>query len=178
MSETQDNILYLNAEIQKALAAQESQLSNLDKFRDDTHHEDMSATTDKNYIDSRLETIAAKLSGDAATHQVKVDARLESMNETLKSGLKSIQEEMGTKLAQIGGANDKAHTELLKWTAGAIFTGVAVSVSLLSFVLSRTSEKPAPQPPVMIYAQPPQPMVAPTSRAGPPTATPTTAAKH
>ena len=135
----------------------------------------MNATTDKDYIDARLEGTSAHALGDARLanaelagslkeYQAQSIARMDMLELTLKTELKSTQDEMSTKLALLEANVHRILSEVIKWVVGAVIGGATVTISVTSFLLGSTGFK-APNPPatpIVVYVQP-----APAAQAAP-----------
>jgi hypothetical protein len=120
----------------------------------------MNTPADRDYINAKAEAIAATLSSDAKEYQTKMNTRLDAMNarldttnarldaleQTIQSGFQVIREELTAKLAQ-------SQAELIKWIAGTVLAGVAISTSITAVLLNNSVKATAPTP-IVIYAQP------------------------
>ncbi|MYN11009.1 hypothetical protein [Pseudoduganella aquatica] len=86
---------------------------------------------------------------NAANH-----ARMDSIELALKSGLKNIEQENAIRIAQFEANLQRALSETIKWVAGTVIAGVAVSTSVTAFLISNSGQKSAPLQPIVIYAAP------------------------
>jgi hypothetical protein len=64
-------------------------------------------------------------------------------------------------VAQFEANLQRALSETIKWVAGTVIAGVAVSTSVTAFLISNTGQKSAPLQPIVIYAAPPAVPAAP-----------------
>lgn len=127
----------------------------------------MNATTDKDYIDAKLEGTSAYLLGEIRAanaeyvgnlkeYQAQSIARMEMLELTIKAGMKSTQDELMTKLALIEATNYRLQSDIIKWVMGAVISGTAVTISFTSVMLNSSGHKSTPSAPVpiVVYAQP------------------------
>ncbi|MYM74849.1 hypothetical protein GTP55_21590 [Duganella sp. FT109W] len=130
-------------------------------------------TTDKDYIDAKLQAVIERLNGDARAHQLATDARFVQLNQTLEAGLKSTQKENELQRAQTEAYLQKvvsevtrsqseitkSQGELIKWVAGISIASAAITISATTLLVTQSTPKgPAP---IVIYAQPSPPAAAP-----------------
>ncbi|CAN7304353.1 hypothetical protein LJR289_001514 [Pseudoduganella sp. LjRoot289] len=140
----------------------------------------MAASTDKDYIDAKLEGTSAHLlgevrlanaefAGNLKEYQAQSIARMDMLDQTIKSGILSARDELNTKLALIEANVYRVQSEIIRWVVGAIIGGAAVTISATSFLLSSAGLKcpPASAAPVVVYAQPAPAEAAPATQAVP-----------
>ncbi|MYN27304.1 hypothetical protein [Duganella levis] len=123
-------------------------------------------TTDKDYIDAKLQAVIERLNGDARAHQLATDTRFVQLNQTLEAGLKSTQKENELQRAQTEAYLQKvvsevtrsqseitkSQGELIKWVAGISIASAAITISATTLLVTQSTPKsPAP---IVIYAQP------------------------
>lgn len=129
-------------------------------------------TTDKDYIDAKLQAVIERLNGDAHAHQLATDARFVQLNQTLEAGLKSAQKENELQRAQTEAYLQKvvsevtrsqseitkSQGELIKWVAAIPIASAAITISATTLLVSQSTPKsPAP---IVIYSQPSLPPAA------------------
>lgn len=130
-------------------------------------------TTDKDYIDAKLQAVIERLNGDARAHQLATDTRFVQLNQTLEAGLKSTQKENELQRAQTEAYLQKvvsevtrsqseitkSQGELIKWVAGISIASAAITISATTLLVTQSTPKsPAP---IVIYAQPAPPAAVP-----------------
>ncbi|MGK5049483.1 hypothetical protein ACQ4WP_26845 [Janthinobacterium sp. GB4P2] len=126
------------------------------------YDEQMSAPTEKDYINAKLEAAAAK-----------ADGRLEALEARIDGRLASIESKMDTKFAELRTDMHKGTAELVKWVVGTAIAMAAVAITVMTFVLNNAVPKapaapPAQPQPIVIYAQPAPPAAAPPAPAAKP----------
>lgn len=115
----------------------------------------MSAPTDKDYIDAKLQAVMEKMNGDIRAHQITTDARLEKLEttfslgmQTLESnfqhGLELLREEFNTRLAQMENNFHRTLIDVVKWMIGAMVGLTAISVTVTSVLFLRLAPKEEP----------------------------------
>ncbi len=126
----------------------------------------MDTPTEKDYIDAKLQAILERLNGEAKAHQLSTDARLDKLDQTIDTGLKSVREEASTKYAQLEASFHRGQSEVIKWVVGAILASTAVSVSTIAVLLLHSAPKAPPTPPtsIVIHPQPAAASATPTSK--------------
>lgn len=121
----------------------------------------MNAPTDKDYIDAKLQAVIEKMNGDISAHQLKTDARLDKLEETVAHGLQTLdlrmtqaeshfqhelqllREEFNAKLAQMESNFHRSQIDVLKWTVGSMVALTAMSVTVTSVLFLNLSRKEA-----------------------------------
>lgn len=124
----------------------------------------MDTPTEKDYIDVKLQAVIERLNGEAKAHQMATDNRLDKLDQTIDSGLKSVREESSTKYAQLEASFHRGQSDVIKWVVGAILASTAVSVSTIALLLLHASPKaatPSSATPIVIYPQPSPPPTTP-----------------
>lgn len=138
----------------------------------------MSATTDKDYIDAKLQAASAQMLGEVRhanaevvgnlkEYQAQSIARMDAMEQTMRSAAKSLEDGIDTRFAQFEANLQRALSETIKWVAGTVIAGVTVSVSVTSFLLHNTGPKSAPIAPIVVYARPDQVPATPSTPPAP-----------
>jgi len=89
-------------------------------------------TSDKDYIDAKLQAVIERLNGDIRVHQVATTARLDKLDHTIERGLQSVREEFSTKLAQVETNFNRAISDAIKWMIGAMVGLTMVSITVTS----------------------------------------------
>ncbi len=108
----------------------------------------MRATTDKDYIDARLEATAARLEGVVRENE----AQLKTLEQTLQSTAQSLRADYAAQSAQLEANFHRAQSEMIKWVAATCIGSSALTIAAMSFLLSNyTPKTPAP---IIVYAQP------------------------
>lgn len=140
----------------------------------------MSAVTDKDYIDAKLQAASAQMLGEVRQasaevignlkeYQAQSIARMTAMEQTMRSGATSLEDGIDTRFAQFEANLQRALSETIKWVAGTVIAGVTVSVSVTSFLLHNAGPKSAPVAPIVVYAQPAQAPTVPSTPSAPTT---------
>lgn len=95
----------------------------------------MGTTTDKDYIDAKLETIETKMDGRLSSFEAVVDAKFSELRSDMHKGF----------------------ADMTKWIVGTVIGVAAMSVTIMTFVLNNATPKaqtPSPAP-IVIYTTPP-----------------------
>jgi hypothetical protein len=104
----------------------------------------MRATTDKDYIDAKLEATAARLEGAVRENEAQIKA-LEQ----------SVRADLAAQSAQLEANFHRTQSEIIKWVAATCIGSSALTIAAMSFMLSTyTPKSPAP---IIVYAQPAPP---------------------
>lgn len=150
------------AEGAKALAAaNESGLDNNPAREDD---ENMNATTDKDYIDAKLQAATAQMIGDIKAANAATDGRLTLIEQSIAGKVDAIGHQITAQIADMKATASARSSDNVKWMAATMITLAALSMAYMTFLVNNSSHKPAsPTPaPIVIYAQPPSAVVAPS----------------
>ncbi|PHV06418.1 hypothetical protein CSQ96_16460 [Janthinobacterium sp. BJB412] len=119
----------------------------------------MSSSPYKDYIDAKSEAVSASVFGEIKAFRAEVNARFAEVNarldiqeQLIRSGKKSLQEELNTKFAQLESTFRHAHNDMLKWVVGSILACFGLSLSVSTLLLSNSMPKtgiaaPAPVAP-------------------------------
>ena len=102
----------------------------------------MNSTSDKDYIDAKLEAVIAQFTGELKAIELMLNARIDS----LEASFNLLREEFEARFAQF-------ESRLIKWVVATVLGGVVLNTSIMTaLLLNRPS--PAPVTPIVIYAQP------------------------
>jgi hypothetical protein len=112
----------------------------------------MDTPTEKHCIDGRLEAVIERINGEARAHQIRTNARLDKLDQTVASVLKSVHSELRTGLDQVEASFLKSQNHQTKWLIGTIIAIGAVIVSIISVMLLQVV--PTANAPIVIYSQP------------------------
>lgn len=100
-------------------------------------------TTDKDYIDAKLQAVIERLNGDIRVHQIATDARLDKIDRTIEHGLHAVREEFNTKLAQVETNFSRALSDAIKWMIGTMIALTMISITVTSVLFLHVAPKPA-----------------------------------
>lgn len=136
-----------------AAAAPTAERVAVDSSRTKEEDQTMSSTTDKDYIDARLNAMAASLDQRLETAAAKSDGRLEVIETRIDGRLASIESSMRASFAEFGAIQSKNNAETLKWivATGLIIGGLGLGC--LTFIANNFTTK-QPAQPVAAQAQP------------------------
>jgi len=91
----------------------------------------MNSPVDKEYLESRLETIRAQFSGEMKDYHAQFDvyrAENEAAHLRLEAKIDLAREETSNKIAQ-------AETRVIKWVVGAMLAQTTILVSIITVML-------------------------------------------
>lgn len=105
----------------------------------------MNSTTDKDYIDAKLEATIAHFTGELKAIELMLNARIDG----LEAGFRLLREEFDARFA-------KFENRLIKWVVATVLGGVVLNTSIMTaLLLNRPPPAPAaPVAPIIVYAQP------------------------
>ncbi len=126
----------------------------VDKAPAEADDTSMRATTDKDYIDSRLETISTRMLGEVRAIMAEMAGERKSFEAKTDANIRVIRELLDRKLAESNANLQKTIADLLKWLTGIMITLVGVSLGYMTFLVNNAVLRSAPAP-IVIYAQPP-----------------------
>ncbi|KQW93234.1 hypothetical protein ASC94_11220 [Massilia sp. Root418] len=120
----------------------------------------MSAVTDKDYIDSRLETVSTRMLGEVRTIMAEMAGQQKAFEARTEAAIATIRELIDNKFAEQDAKQQRMNAELIKWVVGVMiaFGGLGITLGGLglgyvTFLLNSSLQKPAATP-IVIYAQP------------------------
>lgn len=125
----------------------------------------MNATTDKDYIDAKLLAATNQMIGDIKAANAASDGRLATIDARMDGRIASIESKMDANFARFEATIQKSTADTVKWVAGIVMGLGVIGISLMTFLLNNVAPKapstsPAPAP-IIIYAQPSPPAIAP-----------------
>jgi hypothetical protein len=133
----------------------------IDSGGPEADHASMSAATDKDYIDAKVQAATARMESGAQNTNAELIATLKDYQTEFRQANAASNARMDIIVAQFEANLQRALSETIKWVAGTVIAGVAVSTSVTAFLISNTGQKPAPLQPIVIYAAPPAVPAAP-----------------
>lgn len=114
----------------------------------------MNAPTEKDYIDSKLQTVIERLNGEARGHQIASDGHLGNFQRDLQA----FRVEFNEKISQLEGSIHRSLIDAVKWMIGTMLALTAISITVSSTLFLRLAPKeesptkapanvvPSPQP--------------------------------
>ena len=135
----------------------------------------MNAATDKDYIDSRLETVSTRMLGEVRAITAEMAGEQKAFEARTEAAIATIRELLDRKIAELSANQQRLNAELIKWVVGVMITLGGLGITLgglglvyMTFMVNTAVQKPPPAP-IVIYAHP-----APVAVPPPPAAAPTT----
>jgi hypothetical protein len=122
----------------------------------------MRLTTDKDYMDSRLDTISTHMLGEVRAVIAEMAGERKSFEAKMEGNVAMIRELLERRNAESAASLHKSINETLKWLVGIVLAIATLSLAYLTFLINNATPKAAPPAPapIVIYAQP-QPLAAP-----------------
>lgn len=116
--------------------------------------------TDKDYMDSRLETVSTRMLGEVRTITAEMAGQQKAFEARTAAAIETIRELIDKKAAELSASQQRLNAELIKWVVGVMITlgglGIALGglgLGYITFLLNTAAQKPVPAP-IVIYAQP------------------------
>jgi hypothetical protein len=113
----------------------------------------MNAVTDKDYIDSRLETVSTRMLGEVRTITAEMAGQQKAFEARTEAAISNIRELIDRKFAEQDAKQQRMNAELIKWVVGVMIAFGGLGLGYITFLLNVTTQKIAAAP-VVIYAQP------------------------
>lgn len=124
--------------------------------------------TDKDYIDSRLETVSTRMLGEVRTITADMAGQQKAFEARTEAAFDTFRELLDRKLAELSANQQRMNAELIKWVVGVMIAFGGLGLGYITFLLNTAAQKIA-APPIVIYAQPaaappPPPAPAPAAK--------------
>lgn len=114
----------------------------------------MRATTDKDYIDSRLETISTRMLGEVRTIMAEMAGERKSFEARTDANILVIRELLDKTRAELNANLQKGYVDLFKWLIGIMIALAGVCLGYMTFLVNNAALRTAPAP-IVIYTQQP-----------------------
>lgn len=97
----------------------------------------MNAPTEKDYIDSKLQTVIERLNGEARGHQIASDAHPGNFQRDLQA----FRVEFNERISQLEASIHRSLIDAVKWMIGTMIALTAISITVSSTLFLRLAPK-------------------------------------